>query len=414
MNSTGRRRAPWELLATPRKSWLLVLLIPLALVLAGCGARNLISWGPGWSATAASGGVVFVGTRQGEILALNANKNGNLSDLEQEIWVFTPEKDQRLGGVFGMPAVSKEFIFVADKGTREGGAGRLYALRKDRSSSSTIEISRGEWVRSIEGAIVGGPAAAEAEGIVLVGSDDGNLYAFDMTGDAIGKKWSYPTGGRIWSTPTVGNGTVYFGSMDGNIYALSLEEGLTQAERLKWKYQTDGAIVSKPLLLDGMVIVGSFDKKLYALKADTSNPEGELAWFEPFKGGDWFWAGAVSDGEHIYAPSMDGTVYALDKEGSPIWLLPFKADSPIVSTPVVVEEVVGAKAIVVATDAGRLHLLSARDGDELAIFMDLGSRIKAPLSRDGDTVFVGLKDSTVRGINVRKWGVEVWRASTKR
>ena len=69
--------------------------------------------------------------------------------------------------------------------------------------------------------------------------------------------------------------------------------------------------------------------------------------------------------------------------------------------------------MVVATDEGRLHLLSADSGEETGSFKDLGGRVKAPLSRAGAMVFVGVEDSTVRGVNVELWQ-EVWKVSTKK
>ena len=392
------------------QAWGLILFVLLSvLVLAGCTGRSLISWKPGWSGSAVSEGVVYVGTRQGDIWALDANQSRSGTAVDQVKWRFSPVKDDRLGGVFGAPAVGTEFIYVGDKGDRDGENGRLYALRKDRESNSDVRLDKGEWVKLILGGIVGGPALAEAEGLVLVGSDDGNLYAFETTGDAIGRAWTFPTGGQIWSTPVVEDGVVYFGSMDHYVYAVSLDQGT-----LLWKYRTGGAVVSTPLLLDGLVIVGSFDRKLYALKANTSSREGELVWPQPFEGDDWFWAGPVSDGEYIFAPSMDGTVYAVDKRGDPIWLVPFKADSPIVSTPVIVEGVGKDDALVVATDSGQLYLLSSRTGEKLAVLMDLGSRIKAPLSREGNMVFVGVEKDAVVGVNVKRWGIPAWRVSTKK
>ena len=302
-----------------------------------------------------------------------------------------------------MPAIGKEFVYVGDSEWREGRTGNLYALRKDRDASSTNILKRGEWVRPIEGAIVGGPALAEAEGLVLVGSDDGNLYAFETTGDAPGRTaWHFPTDGPIWSTPAVGDGVVYFGSKDRYIYALSLQEGLAQASRLLWKYKTDGDVVAMPLLLEGMVVVGSFDQKLYALDSKT----GALLW--SFKGDGRFWASPISDGRSIFAPTMHGSVYAVDKTGAQIWDSPFKAESSIVSTPVVVGE-----EVVVGTDQGKLHLLSARSGETLEFSKDLPGRVKASLSKHGAMVFVGVLDSTVREIHVARW-VESWRISTKK
>ena len=373
----------------------------------GCGA-NLVSWGSGWTPTAASDGVVYVGTKQAEILALRANEDGTLRPAEQVLWRFAPEVSER-HGVFGPPTLGENFVFVGFKGDRDGKNGRLFGLRKDRETSDRVQAEKGEIDKTIPGAIVGGPALAEAHGLVLVSSDDGNIYAFRTTGDRPGKMaWSFPTQGKIWSSPVVGDGVVYFGSMDNHVYALSLEDGLNQAERLLWKYDTGAAVLSTPLVLDDMIIVGSFGKNVFALNATTSDPQGELVWFKPFEGDDWFWAGAVSDGESIFVSSMAGTVYALDKDGNPIWLSPFNAESPIVSTPVVVGE-----ELVVATDEGKLFLLSTTSGESIEVFKDLGKHIKAPLSKDGSMVFVGIEDSTVRGVDVKKW-VEIWKVSTKR
>ena len=387
--------------------WLFLLLLVLALVLAGCRPGNLIGWGPGWSATAVSDGVVYVGTRQGEVLALDA-KNG------EKIWRFAPGEDQLLGGVFGMPAVGEQFIYVGDKGDREGMGGRLYALRKDRESTDSIQTDRGEWDKPMldGGGIVGGPALAEDDGLVLVGSDDGSLYAFHTTASTSGgtayltgdRAWRFSTDKQIWSTPAVGDGVAYFGSMDRNIYALSLKPELEPGEsRLLWEYKTGGAVVSKPLLLTGdkMVIVGSFDEKLYALHSET----GDFLW--SFEGDGWFWAGAVSDGKHIFAPSMAGTVYALDKKGSSVWRSHLEGGSPIVSTPVIARG-----KVVVATDRGTLHFFRTNSGEEPELHRELRSRVKAPLSSEGNLVFVGVEDSTVRGINVDQWQ-QVWQVSTK-
>ena len=389
--------------------WLYLLLTAaFVLVLSACTGRNLIGWSQGWSATAVGSSgdevIVYVGTRQGEVVALDANKNGRLAASEQLLWRFSPPEDQELGGVFGGMAVGEKYVYVGDKGDRDGQGGRLYALLRDRNRghSANLRLDLGEWVRPIEGGIVGAPALSESEELVFVGSDNGSMYAFATTGDEFGSRWRFETGGQVWSTPVVRDGAVYFGSMDRNVYALSAETG-----ELLWQYETDGAVVSTPLLVGDLVIVGSFDKRLYALDADS----GDVAW--SFEGDDWFWAGAVFDGERIIAASMEGTVYALDRDGFPVWASPFETDSPIVSTPVVVAEALERKVLVVAADSGKLHLVGLRTGEGIAVLMDLGSRIKAPLSVDGAAVFVGADDSTVRGINVTRWGAPAWEFSTK-
>jgi outer membrane protein assembly factor BamB len=60
---------------------------------------------------------------------------------------------------------------------------------------------------------------AVANGVVYVGSDDGDFYAFDAkTGAAL---WSAATGGAVESSPAVANGVVYVGSDDASLYAFA-------------------------------------------------------------------------------------------------------------------------------------------------------------------------------------------------
>ena len=82
-------------------------------------------------------------------------------------------------------------------------------------------------------------------------------------------KWKFAVEKRITSSPAIGaDETIYFGSVDGKLYAVS-HEG-----KLVWAYQTGGEVTSSPAIgLDGTIYVGSRDKKLYAI-----NPDGSLKW----------------------------------------------------------------------------------------------------------------------------------------
>ena len=391
--------------------WTLFALLACLLVVTSCTGQSLIAWGDGWSSTAVGDGVVYVGTRDTrEIVALDANKFGRLEGEAQVIWRFAPRGDERLGAIFGKAAVGEDFLYVADGGDRDGNDARLYALSKlgtGREDDSDIRGARGEWWADIEGAVVGGPTLAEAEGLVLIGSDDGNLYAFHtrgklgedadtgrrliQTGD---RAWRFSAKKQVWSSPAISDGVAYFGSMDHHVYAVEVQNG-----KELWKYKTGGALVSSPLILDEMVVVGSFDRKLYALDSRS----GQLLW--SFEGDGWFWAGPVSDGHNIFAPSMGGTVYALDpRNGSKVWSFKRDPSSPIVSTPTIVRNLV-----VVGNDGGELYRLDADTGEPLGRVMRLGDKpIKAPLTTDGNMVFVGLEDNSVRGVNVEDWD-EIWQ-----
>ncbi len=66
------------------------------------------------------------------------------------------------------------------------------------------------------------PAIA-ADGTVYVGSSDKKLYAISppASGASGVLRWAFATGERIESSPAIGpDGTVYVGSFDGTLYAI--------------------------------------------------------------------------------------------------------------------------------------------------------------------------------------------------
>jgi outer membrane protein assembly factor BamB len=56
--------------------------------------------------------------------------------------------------------------------------------------------------------------------VVYVGSSDDNIYALNASTGAL--LWSYTTGGKVGASPAVANGMLYVGSEDYNIYAFAL------------------------------------------------------------------------------------------------------------------------------------------------------------------------------------------------
>ena len=72
---------------------------------------------------------------------------------------------------------------------------------------------------------------AVVNGVVYIGSGDGNVYALNAYGGT--QIWSYITGSNafsipvnwVMSSPAVVDGVVYVGCDDGNIYALNATDG---------------------------------------------------------------------------------------------------------------------------------------------------------------------------------------------
>jgi outer membrane protein assembly factor BamB len=85
-------------------------------------------------------------------------------------------------------------------------------------------------------------------------------------------KWEFPTGGRVVSSPVIQDKTIYFGSNDGNIYAVDADSG-----RQIWKRSTKGPVASTPAVVNGIVYALSYDGKLYALDSKTGAVQWKFA-----------------------------------------------------------------------------------------------------------------------------------------
>jgi outer membrane protein assembly factor BamB len=110
---------------------------------------------------------------------------------------------------------------------------------------------------------------AVVDGIVYLGSDEGNLYAFNAASGAI--LWNYTIGNGTLSTPTVADGVMYIGSSDGNIYALNATNGIKL-----WSHTTSGAVFS-PAIVNGVLYAGA-SNNIYALRVSpASSPPPKAA-----------------------------------------------------------------------------------------------------------------------------------------
>jgi len=100
----------------------------------------------------------------------------------------------------------------------------------------------------------------------------GNLYALDAeTGT---QEWVYPVGAPILNSVAVGEGKVFFGAMDGEVYALDVATGvLVWRAPLLWRHGFSTA----PVLADGKVMLGGRNGRFYALAAAS----GETIWCWP-------------------------------------------------------------------------------------------------------------------------------------
>jgi outer membrane protein assembly factor BamB len=115
-----------------------------------------------------------------------------------------------------------------------------------------------------------------------------------------------------FNPPVVYGNTLYFGSADGNLYALNINSGY-----MEWVFRTAGPINSVPTADKNTVYIGSSDGFIYALERGS----GKLVW--SFKTRAPVNSTLVLNKEEIYAISDADALYCLSREeGELLWSLP--------------------------------------------------------------------------------------------
>lgn len=227
----------------------------------------------------------------------------------------------------------------------------------------------------------GGPILSStiiAAGTAYFASSDSKLYAIPAETTTTPKvKWTFQTGGPISATPALGKGgTVYVASQDNNVYAIS------KTGSLLWKFSTGGSITSSLAVANGLVYVGSSDHTLYALNATT----GALAWSQPTNGP--ITSSPAVDKNNVYIGSQDGSLYAFNAlTGSPKWS--YTTGGFVNSTPAVANGVV-----YVGSEDNSLYAIDVKSGSKLWSFATGGKIDASPVVSDG-ILFVGSSDGNI-------------------
>ena len=318
-----------------------------------------------------------------------------LSNFERVKWKFHTG-----GPVSSSPAVADGMVYVGS------ADGNLYAL--DRSTGAL------RWKFATKSRVVSSPAVAN--GMVFFGSYDGTFYAVDGRSGAL--KWKFSTGGErrfegthlhgsqpiaetmpdvfdvYLSSPTIWHGSVYFGSGDGNVYALDGSSGA-----MKWSFKTGNVVHASPAIADGTLFVGSWDSYFYALDAST----GKEKW--RFKTGDdpkihnqvgIQSSAAVSNGI-VYFGCRDSHLYALDaKTGRKRWSFGTGA-SWVISSPAVR----GATVYFATSDSGLVYEITAAAGAVISRIDFHGWPMFSSPAIAGDMLYIGSWSGKLFAIDLR-------------
>lgn len=343
---------------------LLAILLGMGVILSGCYGR---SQPRGWSGATIADNSIFVGSLEGRLVGLNKADGSLLWPGDEEAGI--PGTAESKVAIYGTPAVAGDLVYVA------GYNGKVYAF--------VLGTGVLRWVYPREGnlgPIVGGLVISQDK--VYLSCSDSKVYALDAaTGDRV---WSFETGDKIWSTPTIDGDTLYVTSFDKKLYALNASDGSK-----KWDFEIGATSVTTPLVYANTVYIGSFDRYFYAVDVST----GRLKWRSEIEGGKWFWAKAVAHDNVIYAPNLDGKVYILNAENGSEVAGAVDLGGLISSDPVVVGD-----KVIIATEEGKVYALdtaSYQKDSLIDVREEIGDipkgtdrKINSPLSADNGVVYV--------------------------
>ncbi len=305
------------------------------------------------SSPAVANGVVYIGSYDHNVYALNASTGAKL-------WSYTTGQF-----VDASPAVANGVVYIASED------GNMYAL----NASTGAKL----WSFAFEDGDGSQCPATVVDGVVYVGAEDLNLYALNASTGA--KLWSFATRGGVTNSPAVVNGMVFLGGTDTNIYGLNASTGAKL-----WSFGTGHTLNTSTAVANGVVYVGSDYGNFYALNAST----GALLWSQAAgPGQDVGTAPAVANGV-VYIASEDGAMYALNAStGAKLWSF---ATGGGVGSPAVANGVV-----YFGSGDGNLYGLNASTGAKLLSFQtDTG--VGSPAVVDG-VVYVAA------GFNVFAFGL---------
>lgn len=223
---------------------------------------------------------------------------------------------------------------------------------------------------------------------VYFGSDNGNFWALHQNDGSIA--WQYKVGWHtkgksIFSSPALHNNTVYFGSYDGNVYALNTASG-----KKKWIFMEADWVGSSPVIAPDLNLLfiglefGLFKKSggIAALDLDT----GEKKW-------DYIMTEYVH-GSPVYSSSKglvavggnDSTVYLFKaKNGEMLWSR--KVDGEIKASLAFDEK---RNLLLFGSFDGNMYALDIKSGESVIKYQMQAGMYSTPLVHDDKVIFSSL------------------------
>jgi eukaryotic-like serine/threonine-protein kinase len=275
--------------------------------------------------------VIYVGGLDSTLYALQVS-NG------KEFWKF-----KTAGAIRSSVVIATNQLFL------NGGDGNLYCL--DTKTGKQRWRFTGEPEKKYDFADYHHSTPILQNNVLYVGLGH-SLYAISATD---GKKlWQFITGDLVHTTPAIANGSIFFGSFDGQVYSLNVADGSQL-----WKFKTigqqffpKGEVQGSPALFKNLVLIGARDFNVYALNQKT----GTGVWNRYLPRG-WGLMNTIKDSVLHIGTGDERTLFVLDpRNGRELWkkkmeLLVFGSNA------------YSATLMYVPSTMGKLHAIDQKTGD---------------------------------------------------
>lgn len=309
---------------------------------------------------------------------------------------------------------------------------RIYACGREGQVSAFSSSGARQWSVDLDLPLSGGVGVGE--GLVLVGSEMGDLIALDASSGA--ERWRVQVSSGVLSAPVASKGRVIVRTIDGNLAGLDAESG----EQV-WVYPRRVPAltlrgVSSPVVVGKAALSGSDSGKLTMVSLATGRPLwekniaspqgrtelermvdidgdpvvfGNRVYVVSFQGrvaalnldnGHALWAkkmsssvGLDADRDQVYVTDHESHVWALDAStGESLW------QQDELHRRQLTRPVVAGRYVVVADFEGYVHWLSKEDGRIVArTQVDADGILSSPVTK-GETVYVLSRGGTLAAL----------------
>jgi outer membrane protein assembly factor BamB len=385
-----------------KQSKVLVLALIACLPLVAASCIGVGQAAVGWSGPTVQDGIIYVASGAGGVVAVNSS-NGD------ELWFYAMVTTSGGGlscgptsaptAIYATPVVDGDLVYVA---TYNGQVLALSTLA--RSQNLTFPQQRyGEWewdcpLDGAKSAAIVADLLVSADTIYL-SSSNGRVYCLDKEfGD---RNWASEIlderHGKLWTSPAIQGDTLYVGTFDGHICALSAGTG----ELLDWSFQSEVGFASPPVIYGNTLFLGSFDRYLHAIEIGSNASMWRFPEEEP--AGNWFWASPIVNEGIVYAACLDGSFYAIEAEtGEELWK--FDTESSIVSPPVLMDSL-----LIVIDESGTVHVfdISTEFGNqaERVKAISVGASVRSSFYAQNGLVYTRGEDNRLYVVDVGRGAV---------